>query len=78
MTPLSFAFASCQQYEDGFYTAHDHLAREEIDLVAFLGDYIYEYGPAAGNSVRKHVGMEIRTLDDYRRRYALYKSDTAL
>ena len=78
MTPLSFAFASCQHYENGFYTAHDHLAREEIDLIAFLGDYIYEGGPAEGTSVRKHVGLEIRTLDDYRRRYALYKSDAAL
>lgn len=78
MTPLSFAFASCQQYEEGHYTALDHLSREEVDLIAFLGDYIYEYGPATGNSVRKHVGLEIRTLDDYRRRYAQYKTDPFL
>ncbi|MGV3709081.1 MAG: alkaline phosphatase D family protein [Gemmatimonas sp.] len=78
MTPLNFAFASCQQYEEGYYTAHDHLARENVDLVAFLGDYIYEYGPNAGNTPRKHNGLEIRTLDDYRKRYALHKTDTAL
>ncbi|MBC8086941.1 MAG: alkaline phosphatase D family protein [Phycisphaerae bacterium] len=78
MTPLSFAFASCQQFEEGHFTALDHLSREDVDLVAFLGDYIYEYGPASGNSVRKHVGLEIRTLDDYRRRYAQYKGDAFL
>lgn len=77
ITPLSFAFSSCQHWEQGHFTALDHMAREEIDLVAFLGDYFYEYGGAT-NQVRKHVGLEIRTLDDYRRRYALYKGDAAL
>jgi alkaline phosphatase D len=77
LTPLRFAFVSCQRYDDGYFTAYDHLAAEELDLVSHLGDYIYEYGPAAGKP-RQHVGMEIRTLDDYRRRYALYKSDAML
>jgi len=77
MQPLSFAFASCQHYEQGLYTAHDHLSREEIDFVAFLGDYIYE-GGAANGVVRPHFGLEIRTLDDYRRRYAQYKTDKML
>ena len=54
-----------------------HMAREELDLVAHLGDYIYEYGAIPGR-VRSHNSFEIRTLDDYRRRYALYKSDPAL
>jgi alkaline phosphatase D len=31
-----------------------------------------------GGRVRSHAGLEIRTLDDYRRRYALYKSDPLL
>jgi alkaline phosphatase D len=53
------------------------MAREEIDLVAHLGDYIYEYGAIPGR-VRSHNSFELRTLDDYRRRYALYKSDPAL
>jgi alkaline phosphatase D len=76
-TPLRFAFASCQRYDQGLYTAYQHMAREELDLVAHLGDYIYEYGAEPGH-VRQHVGLEIRTLDDYRRRYALYKSDPLL
>jgi alkaline phosphatase D len=75
--PLRFAFASCQHWEQGLFTAHDHLAREEVDLIAHLGDYLYEY---AGDPtrVRSHVGLELRTVDDYRRRYAQYKTDPAL
>lgn len=74
--PLALAFASCQHWEQGYFTAHAHLARENPDMVAFLGDYIYEY--AGTDRVRRHHGLEIRTLDDYRRRYAQYKSDTDL
>lgn len=77
ITPLHFAFASCQHWEQGYFTAHDHMAREDVDMVAFLGDYFYETA-GADKLVRKHVGLEIRTVDDYRRRYALYKTDPAL
>ena len=41
---LRFGFASCQHFEDGFYTAYQHMAAEDLDLVLFLGDYIYEDG----------------------------------
>jgi alkaline phosphatase D len=75
--PFRFAFTSCQHYEEGLYTAHEHMAREEIDLIAQLGDYIYEYGPTPGRP-RVHDGPEIRTLAQYRNRYALYKSDPLL
>jgi alkaline phosphatase D len=75
-SPLALAFASCQHWEQGYFTAHAHLARETPDLVAFLGDYIYEY--AGVDRVRRHHGLEIRTLDDYRRRYAQYKTDADL
>lgn len=74
---LRFAFASCQHYESGLYTAYQHMAREDLDLVVHLGDYIYE-GAAAPNRVRRHNSPEIIQLDDYRARYALYKSDPAL
>jgi len=77
LTPLKLAFSSCQHWEQGYFTALGHMAKEDLDLVAFLGDYFYEYGGGAGG-VRKHVGLEIRTLDDYRRRYALYKGDANL
>ncbi|MDQ3611920.1 MAG: alkaline phosphatase D family protein [Actinomycetota bacterium] len=79
---LVFAFASCQQYEHGYFTSYQHMAREDLDFVVHLGDYIYEYEPndfrAAGGNVRAHSGPEIITLDDYRNRYAQYKSDPDL
>lgn len=74
---VRFAFASCQQYEHGYYVAHRHLAAEELDLVFFLGDYIYE-SSWGRPKVRSHGAGETFTLADYRNRYALYKSDTDL
>lgn len=74
---LRFAFASCQNFESGHYTAYEHMAREDLDLVVHLGDYIYE-GAAHAGRPRLHNGGELFTLDDYRLRYALYKSDPAL
>src|SRR5688572_13251575 len=60
--PLRLAIASCQHFEQGYFTAYDHLAREGAHLVAHLGDYIYEYG-GAENRVRKYATSEIRTID---------------
>ncbi|MEZ4415993.1 MAG: alkaline phosphatase D family protein [Gemmatimonadota bacterium] len=71
-----FAFVSCQHWEQGLYTAYQHLAQEDVDLVVHLGDYIYEYGPDL--RVREHNGPEIMSLADYRRRLSLYKSDPLL
>nr|WP_257350945.1 alkaline phosphatase [Pseudalkalibacillus decolorationis] len=82
LSKLTFAFASCQQFEHGYYTAYRHMAEEDLDLVIHLGDYIYEYGPneyvAKTGNVRTHSGPEIITLDDYRNRLAQYKSDKDL
>lgn len=77
ISPLRFAFASCQHYEQGYYTAYEHMAREDLDLVAHLGDYVYEYAGTDGR-VRKYATREVRTLDDYRARYAQTKSDGSL
>ena len=74
---LRFAIASCQHYETGLYTAYQHMAEEDLDLVMHLGDYIYE-SPGRDNFVRKHVGGELMTVADYRNRYAQYRSDPAL
>ena len=56
LTVLRFAFASCQHYEMGYYTAFEHMAREDLDLIVHLGDYIYEYA-GRDNRVRKHTGV---------------------
>lgn len=72
-----FAFASCQNYEQGFYTAYKSLAGEELDLVFFLGDYIYEGAPIKDRP-RLHLAPELHTLADYRTRYTQYKLDPLL
>ena len=74
---LRLALASCQHYEQGEYVAHADIARQDLDLVVFVGDYIYESSNPRF-AVRKHTGGEPKTLDEYRQRYALYKSDPHL
>jgi alkaline phosphatase D len=74
---VKFAFASCQHYEMGFYPAYRHMVEDDLDLIVFLGDYIYETSYGTSN-LRRHNGPKVQTLDDYRRRYALYKGDPDL
>jgi alkaline phosphatase D len=74
---LRFAFASCQHYEQGYYAAYRHMREDDLDLVVFLGDYIYE-SSWGREHVRKHATPEPYTLDDYRIRYAQYKTDPDL
>ena len=75
---LNFAIASCQRFDTGHYAAWRHMAAEELDLVMFLGDYIYEY-PSGKNSVRPlEATSVVRTLEQYRARYATHKGDPAL
>jgi alkaline phosphatase D len=79
---LKLAVASCQHWEFGSYGAHRHIAQAQPDLVAFLGDYIYEWGayrlrhPASDERIVRRD--ESFTLTDYRRRYAQYKTDPDL
>ena len=74
---LRLAFASCQHYEQGYFTAYRHMVAEDLDLVFHLGDYIYEYAGREGRA-RTHTGDEIELLADYRNRYALYRTDPDL
>jgi alkaline phosphatase D len=91
LQPVRFAFWSCQDYTHGFYNAHEAMAKEDLDFVVCLGDYIYDEtyhtvadktgvrddkignGAAGSDFVRSAV-----TLDDYRAKYALYRSDESL
>ncbi|MFJ4960897.1 Alkaline phosphatase D precursor [Streptomyces sp. ADI96-02] len=83
---LTLAAVSCQAYHDGYFTAYHHLAREDVDVVLHLGDYLYEYAVSATGGARDytdrtlpaHFNRETITLEDYRLRYALYKSDPDL
>lgn len=84
---VRFAIAGCQHFEEGYFHAFRQISREQLDFVFHYGDYIYEY-PAAQplrilngmpfTPVRRVVGAETYSLDDYRQRYAQYKMDPDL
>ncbi len=73
---LRFATACCQSYVDGYFTPYQHMATEDLDMVVFLGDYIYE--SAETGPIRSHINPEPTTLEAYRVRHALYKADKDL
>ena len=77
VSKLRMAYASCQHWEHGYYSAYRHMRDEQLDAVMFLGDYIYEYG-GSSKAVRPAPARNAITLDDYRSFYALYKSDPDL
>lgn len=90
--PVRFAFFSCAEYSHGYYNGYARMAEEDLDFVVCLGDYIYAEtytSTQTGNGVRDdRIGREnpenpdiVReavTLDDYRAKYALYRSDQHL
>ena len=71
---LNFAFVSCQAYSHGLYPAYRDLAVQDLELVVHVGDYIYE-GPGLTGVRRHEPAREIKTLAEYRTRYAQYKTD---
>ncbi|AXB41759.1 alkaline phosphatase D family protein [Amycolatopsis albispora] len=78
---LRFAFASCQAWQDGYFTAYDHMAAEDLDFVVHLGDYLYEYGVGTnkrGVTVDPRFHTETFDLARYRLQYSLYKSEAPL
>ncbi|AWT44420.1 MULTISPECIES: alkaline phosphatase D family protein [Streptomyces] len=83
---LKLAAVACQAYQDGYFTAHRHLAAEDVDMVFHLGDYIYEYAVNEVGGKRQYTDVklpaalnhETMTLADYRLRYALYRNDADL
>jgi alkaline phosphatase D len=84
---LRLAFVSCSNYTGGWFTAHRGLtARDDLDVVLHLGDYVYEYGngedrygPDALAGRRDHrPAVEKVSLEDYRVRHALHKTDPDL
>jgi alkaline phosphatase D len=85
VTQLRFGVAGCQRYEDGYFTAYRQIAAERFDFVFHYGDYIYESrvirpGERLAPVVRVMPDEpdELYTLDDYRHRYAIYKTDPDL
>ena len=80
--PVRFAFFSCQEYTFGYFNAHNLLAEEDIDFVVNLGDYIYAeayYAPGdAFAGVRTDPIGFSETLDQYRAKYKLYRTEAPL
>ncbi|HET6602802.1 MAG TPA: alkaline phosphatase D family protein [Xanthomonadaceae bacterium] len=74
---LRLAVASCQHFEQGFFTPYRHMLADRAELVVFLGDYIYE-SSWGDELVRRHRGPEPYDLDGYRVRHAQYKTDPDL
>lgn len=79
---LNFGVVSCSNYEWGYFNAYGALAKEELDAVIHLGDYIYEHAPGVyGDSTLARTTVpanEIITLQDYRTRYSQYRLDKDL
>lgn len=82
LSHLRFAAAACQHWMYGHWAAYRRMVEEEIDFVLHLGDYIYE-APSSNRAAVKQQVREVpfgipKTLSDYRRMHALYKSDPAI
>ncbi|REL34248.1 alkaline phosphatase D family protein [Thalassotalea euphylliae] len=85
---VKLAVFSCANYPAGQFNAYHSAAKlDDLDAVVHLGDYIYEYGDggfatenaeAIGRALPADNNTECITLEDYRKRYALYRSDTSL
>jgi alkaline phosphatase D len=84
---VSFAVCSCANYPAGYFYVYREMAKQDVDVVIHLGDYIYEYGQGGyatedavklGRTLAADNNQEIIKLDDYRKRYALYRKDKDL
>jgi alkaline phosphatase D len=79
---VRFAFATCQDWPSGYYTAYRDMMKNDLDLVLHLGDYTYEYaiGSSTGRGIPPPEGFELETVDlrTYRLRHTLYKLDPDL
>jgi alkaline phosphatase D len=79
---IRFAFATCQDWPSGYYTAYREMLQNDLDLVLHLGDYTYEYGIGEpnGRGIPVPAGFDAETVDlrTYRLRHTLYKLDPDL
>ena len=88
VSKVTMAVMSCSNYPAGYFNAYAAAAQtQDLDAVLHLGDYIYEYGmgeyatenaEAIGRALPADNAGEIITLEDYRKRYALYRTDAGL
>lgn len=74
---LNLSFTSCADYQTGWFTPYKRMAEDHPDLIAFLGDYFYEYGDYRA-PVRDQAGGECLDLAGYRLRLAQHRADPDL
>ena len=83
---FGMAIFSCSNLPYGWFNAYGHAAaRDDIDVMVHVGDYIYEYQrgyyPGADQAVKDRIiepDHELLRLADYRLRYASYRCDPDL
>ena len=83
---VKFAYFTCQDYTAGYFNAHALLAKDDVDFVVNLGDFIYEsdFKDKDAGMVRKGAFPGVTALSgpvtykEYCNRYQVYRSDTDL
>ena len=82
LSSVSFVATCCQHWMYGNWGAYRRMVEEKIDFILHLGDYIYE-SPSSSAAAVKQIVREVpfgvpKTLADYRRVHAHYKTDPAI
>lgn len=81
---VRLAVGSCSNYAQGYFNGYARIAEwDGLDAVVHLGDYIYEGDPRPKKATDVPVRMPepqrgLRSLSDYRQRYAHYRTDPDL
>jgi alkaline phosphatase D len=86
---ISFAVLACQDYQNGYYGALGRVARETVDYLLHLGDFIYESADGRyrglGSETYPDRWIDLPSgeplaygLADYRELYRTYRSDPLL
>jgi alkaline phosphatase D len=85
---LRLAVFSCSNYPTGYFHVYREGSRvADLDAFLHLGDYLYEYGSGGyatenaeelGRGLAADNAGELYSLEDYRKRYALYRTDPDL
>lgn len=68
----------CARWGWNDFAAYSRLAADDPDLVLHLGDYIYEIGERPPTGPPTAPLHDLRTLADYRRRFAQHRAHPAL
>lgn len=86
---VRFAVLACQNFLNGYYPAYHYVAREDVDFLVHVGDFIYESddGDFKGLGSYDYPDREkelpsgngrVWGLEDYRYLYRTYRSDRFL